>query len=45
MDVEYPMDEFETITTDEEFNDALNGLVQSAYANDVDVEGGSERSR
>lgn len=32
----------EWITTDEEFNDALNDLIQTAYANDVGVEGGWE---
>lgn len=36
------MNDFEAVTTDEEFNDALNGLIQSAHANDVDVEGGWE---
>lgn len=31
-----------TITTAEEFNESLNELVQSAYDNSVDIEGGWE---
>lgn len=40
------MDDFETVAetviTDEAFNTALQKLVQTAYANGVDIEGGWE---
>jgi hypothetical protein len=32
----------QTVATDEEFSDALNSLIQEAYANGVDIEGGWE---